>query len=250
MKPGRTWGRQSCEAPAAGIQGSSTHSGGGSQDQKNAYMGATLNVRDKPDCPGALWHRHTHAHTAGVGLLAMPGGMLVPHSSSCHLPLRGTCGSGDNVTAGERETSVLGLCLLVALRVPILTGTETWAYVDGDAGGQVVGCSGLYQGAAQGDALVIHSALVLVPALMWEGLGAASAAWAHPCLDSRGWSQKAAQQHPEEHGDWHRGGDEDQDHPAGQPGVHRRQHQQQQLRRHVRHRGATGAGDPTAAPAT
>ena len=54
---------------------------------------------------------------------------------------------------------------------------------------------------------------------------------------SRGRPQKAAQQHPPEHRDRHRGGAEDQSHPAGQPRVHRRQHQQQQLRRHVRTAG-------------
>lgn len=41
--------------------------------------------------------------------------------------------------------------------------------------------------------------------------------------------QEAAQQHPAEHGDRHRGGDAQSGHAPGQPGVHGREHQQQQL---------------------
>lgn len=54
--------------------------------------------------------------------------------------------------------------------------------------------------------------------------------------------QEAAQQHPAEHGDRHRGGDAQSGHAPGQPGVHRREHQQQQLRRDVR------AAQPTVVP--
>lgn len=46
--------------------------------------------------------------------------------------------------------------------------------------------------------------------------------------------QEAAQQHPAEHGDRNRCGDAEPGHAPGQPRVHRREHQQQQLRRHVR----------------
>lgn len=45
--------------------------------------------------------------------------------------------------------------------------------------------------------------------------------------------EKVAQHHPEEHGDRLGGGDEEPYDTAGQPGVHRRQHEQLQLRRKV-----------------
>lgn len=45
--------------------------------------------------------------------------------------------------------------------------------------------------------------------------------------------EEASQHHQTEHGDRHRGGDEEPGDTAGQQGLHRRQHQLQQLRRNV-----------------
>lgn len=45
--------------------------------------------------------------------------------------------------------------------------------------------------------------------------------------------EEASQHHQTEHGDWHRGGDEEPGDTAGQQGLDRRQHQLQQLRWNV-----------------
>lgn len=54
------------------------------------------------------------------------------------------------------------------------------------------------------------------------------------CGGHRRGHQEAAKHHPAEHRDGHRCGDAESGHTPGQPGVHRREHQQQQLGRHVR----------------
>lgn len=49
----------------------------------------------------------------------------------------------------------------------------------------------------------------------------------------RRWDQEAPEYHPAEHRDRHRCGDEEPSDPAGQQGLHGRQHQLQQLRWNV-----------------